>query len=737
MFVSSLFAFNCLGQTWDIKADFPAASGFTIPYNGWTIGTEIVTSSLYAEGDYDFDTFSQDIFDANVNKVIYKLGSSSLTADPNIHAFINRSALNFGSYTAVLAYGSDGCVALRSYIDSNDPQLVTERYDSYLRWTAPATGKYYIQMGIMFNSYTVKVTFSINGKPLEGYQDIESLIGVNAQRINWFQPSYQLTAGDVVEMRLQAAGTEADWKTSRVFGVIVPAPEYIVQDSFEDPALPGWVGAVGGGVVTTDYVRSGTYAVEFPWGNASDYRRMTLKPFAGASDGRDLELKIRFYEMPTYLTQYNGNVSPGLTAIDSKGSVIRVSDTKGVYTTIQVLASNHQLAWTSPSAGGGWNSPPAPYARVWAEPGWNEFRATVNSQGHVTMYMNDIPAAFNPLMNGFRDIIIGQWKGKDYEGPNVRTIFDDLEVKALARDEDKVGSLPVEDPNIVKLNNILFLPADLDRNYRVEFKDLAIIGQNWLAENDTDYAVGSDIFFNMEYGNLRGAVDNGGWGRSGAGFVTHSVSRSGNEALSIPKGRYGRLWREFWAFNNNNCTVTAWLYYPANTYVGPLEINLLEETYSGDALLRVYAGYAYDPENPGLGTNVVKTTQGGSGTWVDSTAVVNTGWNKVQFVLTPENGTDVYFNNTLIRNFTPAEFPGTSVIMIGKGYYYDNVFPDKGVIIFDDVSVFNNVSGVAQGDPDAIYPAGEFNLDEQVDFLDMAEIAGAWLEASFLSINQF
>lgn len=740
MLISSLFAFNCLGETWDIKADFPAASGFTVPYNGWTIGTKIVTSSLYPEGEYNYNTFSQDIFDANVNKPIYKLSSSSLTTDPNFHSFINRSTLNFGSFTQVLAYGSDGCVALRSYVDSVDPLVPpTERYDSYIRWTAPATGKYYIQLGMMFNSYAVKVTFSVNGKPLDGYQDIESLTSANAQRISWFHPSYQLNAGDVLEMNLQAAGSIANWKTTRLFGVITNAPEFIVQDSFENPALPGWVGYYGGGVLTTDYKLTGTNSVEFPWGSGTDYRRIVLKPFAGGSDARNVEVKVRFYQMPSFLTQYNGNIAPGLPEVDSMGATIRLLCSNGEYSTMQINTSD-LLVQTTLSDGGGWSSPPKPYGQVKPEPGWNEYRFTVNSKGHVAMYMNDIPVNFNPHMNGFRDIIIGQFKGKDFVASEIRTIFDDLEVTAFEGD-DEFQNLPsidpsFADPNVQILNHLVFLDTDLNRDYLTNFKDVAIMGQSWLVENNTSRAVSEgDIFFNMEYGNFRTMVDNGGWGRVGAALTTRKFYRSGSEAMSIPKGRYGKIWRELWAVNDNNCTVTAWLYYPANTYTGPLEINLLDENYNNATLLRVYAGYAYDPENTGLSTNVVKTAQGVSGNWTDSTAVVNTGWNKVQFVLTPENGTDVYFNSTLIRNFTPAEFAGVTVFFIGKQHYYATDYPNTGLIVFDDVSVFANDSGVVQGDPDAIYPAGEFNLDEQVDFVDLAQVAEDWLGKVSLSPN--
>ena len=739
MLLSSIFAFNCVGQTWDIKADFPAAADFTIPYNGWTIGTRIVTSTLYPEGDYNYNTFSEAYSDVEETKPIYKLSSSSLAADSNIHAFINRYTEALGAPTRVQAYDKDGCVALRSYVDSVDPLVApTERYDSYLRWTAPATGKYYIQLGVMNNGHVVKVTFSINGKPLEGHENIESTTTA-AQRVSFFHPSYELKAGDVLEMNLQSAGATAIWKTTRLFGVITNAPEYILQDSFEDPALPGWTGATGGGVIATDFVRTGTKSVEFPWGMGADYRRMTLMPFAGQSDARNVELKVYFYNMPTFLTQYNGNIPPGLTEIDSKGAVLRVFCSNGEYSTMQILATTHQLAHTNPSGPVGWHSPPKPYALVKPEPGWNEYKIIANSKGHVTMYMNDIPVAFNPLMTGFRDIIIGQFKGADYEGPNVRTIFDDLEVKAYEKDEFE--SFPTDapsfaDPNMQKLHNILFLDTDLNRDYSVNFKDVAIMGQNWLAANNTSKAVSEgDIFFNMEYGNFRTMIDSmyGGWGRVGAALTTRKFYRSGSEAMSIPKGRFGRVWREFWAFNNNNCTVTAWLYYPANTYTGPLEINLLDENYNADTLLRVYAGYQYDPENPGLGTNVVKTAQGQYGNWVDSSAVVNTGWNKVQFVLDPENGTDVYFNSTLIRNFTPAEFAGATVFYIGKQFYYGTDLPDTGLIIFDDVSVFANDSGVVQGDPDAIYPAGEFNFDEQVDFIDLAQVAEHWLEKASLS----
>jgi hypothetical protein len=313
-------------------------------------------------------------------------------------------------------------------------------------------------------------------------------------------------------------------------------------------------------------------------------------------------------------------------------------------------------------------------------------------------------------------------------------IYDDLEITSL--DNDPFANFPEgEDKTIQNLHQVLYEKADLNRDLRVDMQDFAVLAQSWLDESDTLYPVSDSggQFYTMDYGNFRTTIASdevgGGFGRGGGALTTTRVARSGNEAMSIPKGRFGRVWRQLWPTNNNDCTATVWLYHPAGEYVGPLEVNLLDESYNGATNLRVYAGYAYDPMDTALDTNVVKTMQGVT-SWTDHPEVtVNAGWNKVQFVLTPEDGTGVYFNDTLIRTFTPAEFAGASVMYVGKDNFYGTAYPDKGLVIFDDMSGFDNAFG---GDPDAIYSAVDLSLSGQVDVADLAEVVEAWLEAATL-----
>jgi hypothetical protein len=660
---------------WNVKKDFPNDATFVYPHHGWTLGSKCVKTNW--TGITNGNSYDYHLFVNNGSDYILRGPSASYAPEARLTSFATVPGFQ-----------------LKTRLQTNSSSVVTNDFTSYLKWTAPVSGSYTIQLNANSTSQNAKVTFSINDKAINDINDANTL-NANAG-VSLF--AYSLNAGDILKIEAEndysliAANINYQTAVNVSAEIRLNADSKIVED-FEDGDISDWTISDPEVSLTSAVTHSGTYALAATRGSnvsANVHRKFFDR------DVNNVEITVQFYKESG--------------SHESEGTYFRLNSTDGTYILTRVGGGNHITFSTDqkPSSTG-WQKPDyVLYNNISPAEGWNEFKAVFDANSDVRIYVNDLFITRYSGTAGLSELELGI----AYDPCNAAPVFDDI-VIARATDTDYACKLS---------DDIIHQAGDLDNDCKVDAGDLFILANHWLEDAGGSSPTG--IFDSMEYHNFATAANNGWSTFQGVGIITDEISRSGNESIMIPKGAFGRIGK---MFNNYpvNCTVSAWVYLPSVDDRDATEVDILDSDYSPTNYIRVSA------LNSSSGS-LVKTAIG-SGAWTNSSVSVIDGWNKVSFVVT-STGTNIYFNNTLLRNVSAATFNNFKLLSIGKGGWHDAECPVDGEVIFDDVSVFASVN--IAGQANAVFSEYEADNKAGINFADFSVIASEWnLDASINSSN--
>ena len=196
-------------KTWDIKTDFPKS----MPQIGeWEYGfyaSQVpASSSLQAGKHYSFDAIDDNGF------ALYNLQAKNLVGYAHLgcyapSVFINRGEGWSGFHVRPITL--DGCTAMNPWfdlgVDGVKGTADDTRLDTYLRWTAPVNGRYFVDIGVYPTEdpkVATEASFYINNVAQAGFDQVRTDKPITYSKIS------PLSAGDTVEIRLCATQNYVD-----------------------------------------------------------------------------------------------------------------------------------------------------------------------------------------------------------------------------------------------------------------------------------------------------------------------------------------------------------------------------------------------------------------------------------------------------------------------------------------------------------------------------------------------